>query len=155
MTHDTRGMENATTRESMRLRFHLAESWPALAWLARCERGSDVVEIFHGVRVEVTRDWFCEAVWDRPYAAGDFDRTDLVFGSGGRLRDGLITFVSAGSTVDRLQFLETSRMTLVSNSLPCVLAAAGGKVDLTYPHYFRDFSSIRTTCPRCSTRRTS
>src|SRR3954469_6526077 len=128
---------------TMHFRFQLAESWPALAWLARCDRQSDVVDVIHGARVEVTRHWFCEAVWDRPFAAGDFDQTDLVFGSGARLRDGSVTFVSAGSTVDRLQYLQAGPLTLISNSLPCLMAAADGQVDPAYPHYFRDFSSIR------------
>lgn len=127
----------------MRFCFHLAESWPVLAWLARCERQSDIVHVIHGARVELKGDWFCEAVWDRPYCAGEFDSTDLAFGSGGRLRDGSVTFVSSGSTVDRLQSLQAGRVLLVSNSLPCLLAVAGGHVDPAYPHYFRDFASIR------------
>ena len=53
--------------------------------------------------MEVCDTWFCEAVWDGDYEAGDFDLTDLVFGSGGRLRDERAIFVSSGTTVDRLQ----------------------------------------------------
>src|SRR4051812_15421913 len=94
--------------KSLRLHFQRPESWPALAWLARCRRGEDVVEVIHGPRVETTPEWFCEAVWDGDYEAGDFDRTDIVFGSGGRARAGGITFVSSGATVDRLQALESA-----------------------------------------------
>lgn len=123
-------------------RSHRIESWPALAWLAQCQPGSDVVDVIHGPRVEVTPDWFCEAVWDGRFEDGGFDQTDLVFGSGGRSRAGAVTFVSSGATVDRLQALELHNGTLISNSLACVLAASGGRVDPVYPHYFRDFSSI-------------
>lgn len=127
----------------MRLRYHRRDSWPALAWLARCHPGADVVDVMHGPRVEITPEWFSEAVWDGPYEEGSFDQTDVVFGSGGRVRDGVITFVSSGATVDRLQTLESGDVVWVSNSLPCLLAASGSDVDPAYPHYFRDFSSIR------------
>jgi hypothetical protein len=116
--------------------------WPPLAWLARCHRASPGIEIAHGLMVETGDDWFCEAVWAGPFAAGDFDRTDLVFGSGARRRDGTIVFVSSGATVDRLHVLETSDGALVSNSLACLLAAAGGDVDPTHARYFQDFKSI-------------
>jgi hypothetical protein len=134
----------------MRLSYRLANSWPPLAWLARCHHGSEVIEVLHGARVETTPEWFCEAVWDGPYEDGAFDHTDLVFGSGGRVRNGHITFVSAGSTVDRLQSIEARGTTWVSNSLPALLAALGGEVDPAYPHYFRDFSSIRFGLARYS-----
>jgi hypothetical protein len=143
-------MENAREADRMRFAFRLADSWPPLAWLARCRPGSDVVDVAHGARVETTPEWFCEAVWDAAYEDGGFDRTDLVFGSGGRVRNGGITFVSSGATVDRLQSLETRDASWVSNSLPALLAAVGGAVDPAYPHYFRDFSSIRLGLSRYS-----
>ena len=128
---------------SLRLRFHRSDTWPVLSWLARCRPGDEVVDVIHGTHVEAAPDWFCEAVWDGAYESGDFDRTDIVFGSGGRARDGGITFVSSGATVDRIQTMESGEEVWVSNSLPCLLAISGGQLDPAYPHYFRDFSSIR------------
>jgi len=81
-------MENAREADRMRFAFRLADSWPPLAWLARYRPGSEVVDVAHGARVETTPEWFCEAVWDAAYEDGGFDRTDLVFGSGGRVRNG-------------------------------------------------------------------
>ncbi len=126
----------------MRFSYTVMHAWPPLAWLAHCPRDGARCAVFHGSAVEATDDWFCEAVWDGAFAAGDFDRTDVVFGSGGRLRDGRVTFVSSGSTVDRLHSLETSDAAWVSNSLPCLLSMVGGAVDPTYPGYFPDFKSI-------------
>jgi hypothetical protein len=80
--------------------------------------------------------------WVGDHAAGDFDRTDLVAGSGGRRRDGRVVFVSAGSTVDRLHSLTDGELTRVSNSLPCVLAASDARLDPAYPHYYRDLASV-------------
>jgi len=127
----------------MQLDYTLRENWPPLAWLARCPRSHGTVEVWHGRQVEVHPDWFCEAVWDGAYADGGFDRTDLVFGSGGRRRPDGIHFVTAGTTVDRVQVLDAGNVVWVSNSLSCLLAAVDAKLDPTYPHYFRDFSSIR------------
>src|SRR5207245_7865116 len=100
------GRPNAI-RSRMRLRYTLVADWPPLAWLARCRPGAPAIDVFHGPRVELAADWFCEAVWDGAFADGDFDRTDLVFGSGARAResDG-VCFVSSGSTVDRLQSID-------------------------------------------------
>ena len=116
--------------------------WPPLAWLARCDRAVPRIAVAHGPMVETHSDWFCEAVWAGSYEAGAFDRTDLVFGSGARRRDSGVVFVSSGATVDRLHVLETADAAWVSNSLACLLAAAGGEVDPTHQRYFQDFKSI-------------
>jgi hypothetical protein len=122
----------------MRLRYVVAPEWPKLAWLAVCRRSSREVVCVVGQGVEATDDWFCEAVWDGRYVDGDFDGTDAVFGSGGRLRDDVVVFVSAGSTVDRLQSFSTQDGVYVSNSLPCLLSAANASLvnDADVRHLF-------------------
>jgi hypothetical protein len=107
-----------------------------------CSPGGNTVTVLHGPEVEVAAEWLCEATWDGDFGAGDFDLTDIVAGSGARLRDGRVTFVSSGSTVDRLQAVSTGGRVLVSNSLPCLLQAAGGDLSRTYPRYYWDFRSI-------------
>ena len=62
------------------------ESWPRLAWLARAGVDREVIEVQMGAGVEATDDFFCEAVWVGEFDHGDFDQTELVFGSGGRRR---------------------------------------------------------------------
>lgn len=126
----------------MRLTCREVTDWPPLAWLARCRTGRDTVAILHGPRVEVGPDWVAEATWADRYAEAGFDRTDLVFGSGARLRDETVTFVSPGTTVDRLQYLRDAAGAWVSNSLPCLLAAANAVPDPTYAGYFHLFESI-------------
>jgi hypothetical protein len=118
------------------------EEWPPLAWLATCDPSTRAVEVLHGSRVETRPDWFAEAVWDGDCEQADFDRTDLVFGSGGRLRDDEPIFVSSATTVDRLHSLESNGRIWVSNSLACLLAAVGGRVAPDYDGYFRDFETI-------------
>jgi len=126
----------------MRLHYTSMGHWPRLAWLARARRSSATIEVFHGPEVETTARWFCEAVWDGAFAAGDFDRTDVVFGSGGRLRGRSVSFVSSATTVDRLHSFETVDAIWVSNSLACLLAALGEALDPRYHAYARDFHSI-------------
>jgi hypothetical protein len=104
-------------------------SWPPLAWLATCIPGSDAVTVFVGPHVEVHDDWVCEGIWDAPFVDGDFDRTDLVFGSGVRLRGDSVVFVSSGTTLDRLHALEGDGSVYVSNSLPALLSVANGALD--------------------------
>src|SRR6266571_2617418 len=124
------------------LQYRLMADWPALAWLAVCSAPARVIEVLHGRWVETQPQWFCEAVWADHYAPGDFDRTDLVFGSGGRVRDRGPTFVSSSSTVDRLHSCQGKDSFWVSNSLVCLLAARDAKPDPGYTRYDRDFKSI-------------
>ena len=126
----------------MRFRYTSMADWPPLAWLARCRRDQPTIDVFHGPRVEIAADWFCEAVWDGSFVEGDFDRTDLVFGSGARVRGDRACFVSSGSTVDRLQSLDARDASWVSNSLPCLLAGVGASLDPTYAGYHTDLKSI-------------
>ena len=125
----------------MDIRYVPMPHWPPLAWRARCRMRSVTVE--HGTDVETMPEWFCEAVWDGDYISGDFDQTDIVAGSGGRVRGNRVTFVSSGSTVDRLQSFRDGDTVYVSNSLVALLAVTERSVDPTYPYYARDFSTIK------------
>ena len=126
----------------MQLQSALEDRWPPLAWIARCEQSNPAINVRHGPQVEVRDGWMCEAVWDSEFGAGDFDRTDLVFGSGIRLRGDRAVFVPAGATVDRLQFAELDGVTWVSNSMACLLAETGIEVDAAYGRYFDFFWSV-------------
>ena len=126
----------------MQLRTAIVPEWPRLAWIAICDRRSDDVMVFVGSGVEVADNWICEAVWDSPYSDGDFDQTDLVFGSGVRLRGDTAVFVSSGTTLDRLHAWDGDGKTYVSNSLPCLLSLAGGSLDPTFVQYGRLGRSI-------------
>jgi len=108
----------------MRLAPKLIAGWPKLAWLAIAPPGADAVEVLHGPCVEAGDGWCAEAVWAGSFDAGDFDRTDLVYGSGVRVRDGRVIFVSPGTGVDRLWYACREATWYVSNSLPALLAGA-------------------------------
>jgi hypothetical protein len=121
-------------------KFTLRNDWPPLGWIAECVPTDPIIRVMHGSQIELREHWFCEAIWDREFAAGDLDQTDLVFGSGARLRHEHIVFVSSGATVDRLQSLRLDGRILISNSLACLLGVSGLEVDIAhrqFPEFFR------------------
>ena len=116
---------------------------PPLAWLARLTRGRDTdIELLHGPGVETGADWFIEGAWDGEFGAAGFDRTDVVVGTGGRLRDQGTRFVSYGNTLNRLHYASHDNGAFVSNSLPCLLAAMDRSLRVGYTGYRRDLFSI-------------
>jgi hypothetical protein len=125
----------------IQIQFRHAFGWPPLAWVAQC---SDTeVMLAHGSRVEIAQDWFAEAVWPGAFEEGRFDQTDLVFGSGGRLSGGTVTFVSSGSTVDRLVSIQVGKQVYVSNSLVALCATLNLSVDPLSNEYYSSFRSIQ------------
>jgi hypothetical protein len=126
----------------VRFEFNEVGTWPPNAWLAKCESGNNRVIVLHGSGVEVCDEFFSEAVWAGPYSAGDFDRTDIVAGSGGRLRADEVTFVGSGNPVDRLNSYTNDKTAWISNSLACLLTGIDAAVDIIYPYYYEDFYSI-------------
>lgn len=125
-----------------RLAFTAMPSWPPLAWLARCESADEGIRVFHGRGVETADEWFCEAAWDGTFRHGDFDTTDIVAGTGGRVRGTAVKFVASGSTVDRLHsFVDGTGAVWVSNSLACLLKGVGAEL-LTTHWYVPTFQTI-------------
>jgi hypothetical protein len=128
----------------MELLVRVVPSWPKLAWVATIESGSNEIEVRCGPLVERGDDWIAEAVWAGDFEKGDFDQTDLVFGTGIRCRksQNRVTFVSSGSTLDRLVYHTQAGRCLVSNSLGALLACADIKLRDDY-----DYSGdLRTIC---------
>jgi hypothetical protein len=124
------------------LSYELAPSWPGLAWAAICENGSSSIPVIHGPAVDRRENWFCEAVWNGPFSEGNFDQTDVVFGSGARCRPDGVTFVSSAAASDRLQVSVRGNRTFVSNSLPCLMAVTGARLDPTFRGYADLFLSV-------------
>jgi len=109
----------------MKLVYRKITDWPKLAWVAVCPDKSHTLEILHGPCVEVSDSWCVEAVWAGPFALGGFDLTDLVFGTGIRVRDSEVVFVSSGSPMDRLFYCKDKGKWFFSNSFPAMLAVSG------------------------------
>jgi hypothetical protein len=126
----------------MKLAHKLVTGWPKLAWVSKLKQKSDVTTIYHGSSVEVNEHWCVEAVWAGDYKNGEFDQTDLIFGSGVRCRDKGVVFVSSGSTMDRLWYYSIGEFYFVANSLPALMAVSGTSFLKDHSHYVRDINTI-------------
>lgn len=126
----------------MKLVHTVVPKWAKLTWVARLAEGTGDLVVLHGPMVEVADDWVAEAVWAGNFAAGDFDRTDIVFGTGIRVRQDHVVFVSSGTVFDRLVYCHSHDKWFFSNSLPALLAIAGLNLRDDYPDYSRDARSI-------------
>lgn len=122
--------------------FETLADWPKLAWIAELRKNDTRVRVTCGPGVEQRVDWFCEAAWDGTFDDGGFDSTDIVAGSGARARDGMLRFVSSGTILDRLNYLELQDRIVVSNSLSALVAVADARVDITYPDFQSDLGTI-------------
>jgi hypothetical protein len=98
--------------------------WPKLAWVAVVEPGSETVSVRHGPCVECAPAWCAEGVWDGDFAAGDFDLSDVVVGTGIRARGDRVLFVSSSDTLNRLHHFVAADRIVVANSLAALLALA-------------------------------
>ncbi len=140
---DLMGNENngsASAVSNSQLTCQIVPTWPKLAWVARMVDGE--MQVFHGPMVEVRDQWLVEAVWDGDFSAGDFDTTELVFGSGIRLRGGEVVFVSAGTVFDRLWHVHHDGHWHVANTLPGLLTVTGLRLRDDYKDYSSDIRSI-------------
>lgn len=128
-----------------RLTYELRSTWPRLAWVAhgRTDDATAALVVKHGVGVETRPDWFGEVVWDGSFEEGGFDRTEVTFGSGGRVRDAETTFVASASMLDRLHLIERDGHWFVSNSLPAVLTVAEDRLDPAYSRYYADVDTLK------------
>jgi len=127
----------------------IVPGWPKLAWVAICVSGTDTIYVYHGPCVEASHDWCVEAVWTGPFEEGDFDRTELVFGTGIRCRGQHVTFVSSGTILDRLWYRGQEGTWFISNSLPALMAVAD--LSLLEDHsYYDDWQTVwgAETCLR-------
>ena len=102
--------------------YKLIPGWPNLAWVASMNLETAQIVVNHGPAVETTPYWCAEMVWNLSFEQGDFDRTDVVLGSGVRVRSNRVTFVSASDMLNRIQYMKYGDQLVVSNSISALLA---------------------------------
>lgn len=124
------------------LEYEEKRSWAPLAWVAQCRRGVPAIRVMHGSEVETRVQWFCEAIWDGPFAEGALHQTGAVFGSGARSEREGVTFVSSCAPVDRLQYVEIDDTVYVSNSLVALHAVCHLDPDPFHETYYEDFKHV-------------
>jgi hypothetical protein len=127
----------------MKLITELRYKLPKLVWLAECRNGKNEVVVYHGNYVEAGNDFCVSATWNGDFKLGDFDKTDIIAGTGIRLRNEKIIFVSPANTLDRVVYVETESGFVVSNSLPALFSFSELEPKQYYD-YQKDFETITT-----------
>ncbi len=130
------------TAPTPNLVYELRPHWPKLAWVAHVPRDGGPVIVERGPGVEARPQWFGDAVWNGPVQEGRLDQADVVFGSGARVDDDGITFVSSSATVDRLQWFEDGNGAWVSNTLAGLIHRLGARLDPLCDRYPAWFESV-------------
>lgn len=116
--------------------FEPRELFPRLGWCARIAHAEPTVRVAHGAWLETSPSAFVEGAWDGSFLDFDFDRSAAFQGSGGRLRDGQLLFISPTHPLERLYLVRLADELLISNSLSCLLAESDDGPDFAYPDYF-------------------
>ena len=122
-----------------RIDYRATTAFPKLAWVTIIDTKQALITVCYGKYVECRNDWFVEGIWDGPFEDGNFHKTDIVFGTGMKIVDEKLFFVSSSSMADRLYYAFHKGRLLVSNSLPCLLAQTSMNVDpkKDYANFFR------------------
>lgn len=102
---------------------HLPINCPPLAWVAQHRtEDSEKLKVWCGTQVEVGEKFVVEGVWPGSFSECGFERSDLFFGSGLKILEDRVCFVSSCAAVDRIWSWCDGATTYVSNSLPLLLA---------------------------------
>ena len=113
-----------------------------LAWVARASSETSTISITHGRFVETHPHFFVEGAWAGDFEAGRIQDSDTVFGSGGCLTDGSVTFASCTATTDFLYHSSNINHFAISNSLPLLLGMLDDELQITGEDYSRINMSI-------------
>lgn len=115
---------------------------PPLAWVAVASPETSTISVTHGRFVETHPHFFVEGAWAGDFEAGRLQNSDTVFGSGGCLTDGSVTFASCTATTDFLYHSDSLDPFCVSNSLPLLLGMLDDELQIACEDYSRINMSI-------------
>lgn len=125
-----------------KLRFILNRRLPRLAWCLEVQDGAEHATITHGEWVEIG-DWgFCEGAWAGDFSEGGFHKSFMT-GTGVRFVADELLCVTPDHTLDRLLMIRADSRSIVSNSLPFILAVTGEELDPDFRYYDSLLASIQ------------
>lgn len=125
-----------------KIEYRIIDCFPKLAWVAVVDEKQNSITAYHGKYVECRSDWMIEGIWNGSFQEGNFHETALVFGTGVRIAEDKIYFVSSSSMADRLYYVFSGKKFLVSNSLPCFIALTDLDLD-PVKDYAEFFQSLK------------
>ncbi len=118
----------------MQFNYQEISSLPRLAWCAQVPSDREIITIIHGSGVEIKDNWFTEGAWDGPFDSPDIDE---FCGTGGRIVDDGVVFMSPTNPYRGLVSCKTSKGFIISNSLPFLLARIGDQPTLRVDNYYQ------------------
>lgn len=135
----------------MKITYIELQQLPKMAWGAIIEKETFDVIVYHGRNVETQKEFFVEGAWEGNFAEGRFDQANFFNGSGGRMKQKKILFVTSNHTLDRLHSVRLKDKLVVSNSMPFALHLSEAKLDIGYIDYEKDLNSILKGLSRYTT----
>ncbi len=108
---------------------------PKLTWLAQVDRSTGKVTAYCGSKVEQHPDFLVAGVWDAPFVEAGFDVSDVFYGTGAKLKDNGVMFVTPSHSMERLLLYENKERITVSNSFPFLLEFIHAGLDRTVYDY--------------------
>ena len=128
--------EKEASSVGLKIDYHPVPNLPKLAWLASLNlKTFNKLSVFHGLSVECKDTWMVEGVWDGDFTSGNFHKAENFFGSGIRVEDERVHFVSSCALVDHLFYCIHRERLLASNSLIVLLGYTGATLDDTHDYY--------------------
>lgn len=102
--------------------YELNDKLPKLAWLASINKFNKIVKVLHGKNVECKETYFVAGVWDDEFDTPSFDKTDVFWGTGAKITNDEIRFVTPSHSLERLLIYSDDEEIVVSNSFPFFIA---------------------------------
>ena len=120
----------------MKFKYIEVVSIPELAWCAQIPADKKIITVIHGPGVETQDDMFYEGAWDGPLTYTGLDKATEFSGTGGRLIDDTVEFMTPTYPYRGLLMTRLSNSVLVSNSLPFLLSRIGDKPSIKQSGYY-------------------
>ncbi len=129
----------------MEFRYLEIPTLPVLSWCARVNIKNGIIIVMHGTNVEINNTWFYEGAWDGPADEAGFATSCYFCGTGARIIDGGVEFVSPSHPFRGLAISKFEHGYLVSNSLVFIISQIGDKPDINYLDYYPELHNISQT----------
>ena len=121
--------------------YHVFDSLPKLSWLAEIHAETQQIDVFCGNKVERCSGFFVTGVWDGAFLKADFDHCEAFFGTGAKITEAGVRFVTPSHALERLVLYRRDTV-VVSNSIPFLLSYCGLQLDNRIDQYERMLCSV-------------
>lgn len=115
---------------------------PQLSWCLKYTKGSEIIELKHGISVEVFDNSFFEGAWSDEINSLDFENNYFI-GTGGKIKENKLLLSTPNHTLDRILIFNQKETIYASNSLPFLLSQTNQSLIKDYIFYDSILASIK------------